>query len=372
MLGPAELEAANTVLQGTRLAHGPRCREFEEKFAARVGAAHATSVSSCTAGMHLTLFCAGVGAGDEVIVPAMSHVATAHVVELAGARPVFVDVDAATGNLDPDALGAALDERTKAVMVVHYLGLPADMDRIGAAADAHGAFIVEDCALAVDATWDGRKVGTFGRAGCFSFYPTKHMTTLEGGMVTTNDAEVFAQLHKRKAFGYDRSLSERRKPGIYDVDALGYNYRMNEVQAAIGAAQVDRLDDFQRARARNFEIVARAIEALDEITVLPAHSGPARSSHYCLNALLPADGSIDRDEVVAALTRAGVGTSVHYPSAIPLFSYYREKYGYVPGQFPNAERVAASAISLPVGPHLDEEDAARVGTSFCEAVRDAR
>jgi dTDP-4-amino-4,6-dideoxygalactose transaminase len=368
-LGDEEIAAALAVLRGTQLVHGAVCHAFEEKFAARIGARFATSVSSCTAGLHLALFTAGIGPGDEVVVPAMSHVATAHAVEYCGAKPLFVDVQPDTGNLDPDLLAAALSPTVKAVMVVHYLGLPADMDRVMAAANSVGAFVVEDCALAVDATYGGRKVGAFGRAGSFSFYPVKHMTTLEGGMVTTDIAEVHAAIAKQKAFGYDRTPAQRTKPGIYDVDALGFNYRMNELQAAIGLAQLDRLSEFQAARERNFATIGAQVGSLDRVTVLPARKGKAQSSHYCLNAVLPADGSIERDAVVGHLKAAGIGTSVHYPSALPMLSYYRNKYGYRAGQFPIAEWLAAQTISLPVGPHLDESDAERVGAAFVEAVR---
>lgn len=372
MLGDEEIAAATAVLRGTQLVHGAVCHDFETRFAAYIGAHFATSVSSCTAGLHLALFSAGIGPGDKVVVPAMSHVATAHAVEYCGATPVFVDVEPDTGNIDTEALAAALTAGAKAAMVVHYLGLPADMDRILAATRATGAFVVEDCALAVDATYGDRKVGAFGRAGSFSFYPVKHMTTLEGGMVTTDHEDVHAAIAKQKAFGYDRTPAQRTKPGVYDVDALGFNYRMNELQAAVGIAQLDRLPRFQAARARNFAILFDILSGIEGVTVMPATKGKARSSHYCLNAVLPADGSIDRDRVVGHLKAAGIGTSVHYPCAIPLFGYYRGKYGYRDGQFPVAEWLAAQTISLPVGPHLADGDAERIGAAFIGAVRTAR
>lgn len=367
-IGEAERRAADAVLSGTQLVHGPVTAEFERRFAERAGTTHAVSVSSCTAGLHLSLFVSGIGAGDEVIVPAMTHVATAHAVEFCGARPVFVDVLADSGNLDPDAVAAAVTPRTRAVMAVHYLGLPCDMDRLRPLAERAGALIVEDCALAVDATHDGRKAGGLGNVGCFSFYPVKHMTTLEGGMATTDDSELAAAIRKRKAFGYDRMLGERAKPGIYDVDELGYNYRMNEVQAAIGLAQLERMDGFQARRKENYAILRDKLTARPEITVFAPVQGKAVSSHYCLNAILPADGRINRDAVAADLQANGVGTSVHYPMAVPLMRYYRDKYGHAEGAFPVAEWLAAQTISLPVGPHLDADDAAYVGDRVLAAV----
>lgn len=372
MLDKAEIEAVTRVLSGPTLVHGPVGHEFEQRFAERIGSRRAVGVSSCTAGLHLSLLVNGVGPGDAVAVPAMTHVATAHAVEYCSARPRFVDVEADSGNIDPEDLAEAVTPELKAIMVVHYLGLPCDMDQILPLAEKAGAFVVEDCALAVDATYGGAKAGTLGLTGCFSFYPIKHMTTVEGGMVTTDDEEVAAAIAQRKAFGYDRALGQRAKPGIYDVTALGYNYRMSEVQAAVGLSQLGKLDAFQSARAENHRILKSALAEVDEITVFEPLKGKAVSSHYCLNAVLPRDRSIARDAVVAELREAGVGTSVHYPRAVPLMAYYRDKYGYREGQFPVAEWLAEQTISLPVGPHLKEGDALRIAEAVKEAVRRAR
>lgn len=372
MLDDEETRAVTEVLSGTTLVHGPMTHAFEEQFAARAGTRHAISVSSCTAGLNLTLLVRDVGAGAEVVVPAMTHVATAHAAEACGARPVFVDVEARTGNLDADALGAAITPRTAAVTVVHYLGLPCDMDRITPVAAAAGAFVLEDCALAVDADYGGRKAGALGLAGCFSFYPVKHMTAAEGGMITTDDDDLAAALLHRRAFGYDRSPDKRQKPGIYDVNALGLNARMNEVQAAIGLVQLGKLDGFQKARADNHRVLRQRLADVAEVTVFDAEVGKARSSHYCLNAVLPRDGSIDRDAAAASLKAAGIGTSVHYPVAVPLLTYYREKYGARAGEFPIAEWLASQTISLPVGPHLADGDARRIVEAVKAAIVEAR
>ncbi|MBM3601749.1 MAG: DegT/DnrJ/EryC1/StrS aminotransferase family protein [Alphaproteobacteria bacterium] len=372
MMDQAEIDLVVKVLQGTTMVHGPMTHQFEHRFAERVGARHAISVSSCTAALHLSLFAQDVGTGDEVVVPALTHVATAHVAELCGAKPVFVDVEPETGNIDAKALPAAVGERTRAVMVVHFLGLPCDMDRITPIADKAGAFVVEDCAIALDATYGNRKVGTLGASGCFSFYPIKHITTIEGGMVTTNDSELAARVAQRKSFGYDKTVDKRTKPGIYDVTALGFNYRMNEVEAAVGLAQMDKLDRFQSARTRNYRELQAALQEVDEVTVFQPVRGKASSTHYCLNAVLPRDGSIDRDAVVADLNKQGVGTSVHYPGAVPLMTYYREKYGYKAGQFPVAEWLAAQTVSLPVGPHVEPGEPARIGRAVRDAVQRAR
>lgn len=374
LLGNEEREAVAGVLSGTMLVHGEQTKAFEKAFAERAGSRHAIALSSCTAALHLSLRARDIGAGDAVIVPAMTHVATAHSAEYCGARPLFVDVVPESGNLDAAAAAEASEKagNVRAVLPVHYLGLPCDMDAIGVIASRFGAMVVEDCALAIDATYDGRKAGTLGDTGCFSFYPVKHMTSIEGGMLTTDDDELAARVEKLRAFGYDRSLGERSEPGVYDIDALGLNFRMNEVEAAVGLAQLGKLDAFQAARARNFEALAAALRGIDELTIFEPKQGKAQSSHYCLNVVLPADGRIARRDVVAHLKSAGVGSSVHYPVALPLSRYYSEKYGYKPGDFPIAEWLAAQTISLPVGPHLDTGDPDYIAEEMKKAILTAR
>jgi perosamine synthetase len=363
-------DAVRTVLESGMLVHGTVTPAFEQAFAQRIGAAEAVAVSSCTAGLHLTLFTRNIGPGNRVAVPAMTHVATAHSVELVGAEPVFIDVDPATGNMDPAALEAVVGPLA-AIMPVHYLGLPCDMDRILDVAQKKGAFVLEDCALAVDATWGDQKAGTLGLAGSFSFYPVKHMTSIEGGMVTTNDPALAYDLRRRRAFGYNRALGERTRPGLYDVDILGMNYRMSEVEAAVGLAQLTHLDDFMADRSRNDAALRAILTRIDGLTLFPDTHGKATSSHYCINAVLPRDGSVSRDRVVDGLNARKIGSSVHYPGPVPLFTYYSQKYGYKAGQFPVAEWLADQTISLPVGPHLTKGDAERVGNAFQEAYSEA-
>lgn len=370
-IGEEELSAVTDVLRSGILVHGKITPAFEAAFAQRIGTKHAVAVSSCTAGLHLTLFVKGVGPGDRVAIPAMTHVATAHSVELCGATPVFVDVEEDTGNMDAGIL-QSLDGPMRAVIPVHYLGLPCEMGRINRYAEQKDAFVLEDCALAVDSTYAGRKAGGLGLAGSFSFYPVKHMTSIEGGMITTDDDELAAQLRKRRAFGYNRALGERTRPGIYDVDELGFNYRMSEVEAAVGLAQLPKLDGWAQKRKANYERLRARLLEIDGITVFASERGEAKGSHYCLNAVLPRNGSLKRDEIVDHLSENGIGSSVHYPSAVPLFTYYKERYGYKSGQFPVAEWLAEQTISLPVGPHIEDSDVNRIADTFKEAVRKAR
>jgi perosamine synthetase len=367
-IGDAERDAVMEVLKGPILVHGPRAVAFEKAFAAWTGAPHAVSTSSCTAALHLVYFYLGLGAGDEVIVPAQTHAATAHAVELTGARPVFVDAERRTGNIDIAQIEAALTPHTRALSLVHYLGLPVDMDRINAIARKHDLFVVEDCALSLGSRYRGIHTGLLGDAGCFSFYPVKHITTAEGGMITTKRPEIAATIARQKAFGVDRQHGDRKVPGVYDVTMLGFNYRMNEIEAAIGIEQVKRLDGILATRERNYRALHRALGEIDEISLLATGDGVFQSSYYCLAILLNRRLADLRFEFVSKLNAAGVGTSVYYPKAVPDLTYYREKYGFASGSFPNASWISDASIALPVAPHLDEDDMAYIAQAVKTAI----
>jgi perosamine synthetase len=362
--------AVQRVLEGHILTHGPECKAFEAEFAAFMGGgAHAVTVSSCMAALHLACLHVGFTPGDEVIVPAETHVATAHAVEWVGATPVFVDPEPATGNLTADRIAAAVTPRTRGIIVVHFDGIPCDMPRIVEVADAHRLRVIEDCALAVGGRWGGRHVGLFGDAGCFSFYPVKHITTAEGGMFVTRHADVAAQVARLRAFGVDRTHAERSAPGMYEVPSLGLNYRMSEMQAALGRSQLARIDDNLRRRAANFARLARACAQPGLVDILDGHDAACANSHYCLAVLLRGPLAGRRDEVARALNDAGVGTSVYYPQPVPRMAYYRSKYGYDASRYPVAEAISDSSIALPVGPHLSDEDVEYVGETVAAVVR---
>ena len=356
VVGAEEKEAVLAVLSGPILTHGPRGAEFEKAFSTYIGGGLALAVSSCAAALHLAYFYLGIGQGDEVIVPAQTHVATAHAVELCGARPVFVDCDRTTGNIDVDAVEAAVGPRTRAISLVHFLGTPARMDRIMEIARARGLFVVEDCALAVGTYVGGVHAGLIGDVGCFSFYPVKHMTTGEGGMFVTRHADVAAKVARLRAFGVDRQIAERKTPGIYDVDLLGLNYRMSELQAAVGIEQLKRIPTFLARRRENFRRLSAALLPLPGVTLLQAGDGADQSSYYCLSVVLDDGLAQQRTRITRALNERGVGTSVYYPRPVPLLSYYRRKYGSADDDFPNALRISERSIALPVGPHLGPDD----------------
>jgi perosamine synthetase len=358
LLAAEELAAVADVLKGNVLTHGPRVRAFEAAFAGYTGAPHAIGTASCMASLHLAYLSIQLGPGDEVLVPAQTHVAMAHAVQVCGARPVFVDAEPRTGNIDLDHAESLVSGRTRAISVVHYLGLPVDMDRVLDIGRRHDLFVVEDCATALGASFNDVHVGLHGDIGCFSFYPAKHITTGEGGMVITVRNDLAERVSRQRAFGIDKSvLQDRRQTGVYQVLDLGLNYRLGEVQAAIGVEQLKRLPEFLDARERNYRLLSAGLSEIGELELIESgHRGQARASFYCLNALVGAELAKSREQIIGGLKSHGVGTSIYYPQALPDTAYYRETYGLEPGSCPVATDISARSIAFPVGPHLTDSD----------------
>ena len=289
----------------SRLTNGGMVIQFEEAFQAAVGGGTAVAVSSCTAALHLACL-ALFKPGDEVIVPALTHVSTAHAVEAMGAKPVFVDVGT-DGNIDPQRVQEALTDKTKGIMSVHYLGQVADMEGLRQIKWDNALKIVEDCALALGATDDnGNHVGFLGDGGCFSFYPVKHITTCEGGMFITRSPELAEKIKLRRSFGQAERMG--------DVTALGLNYRMTEMQAALGVEQLKRLPRFLAQRRANYEAVYDGLEGFERI---------GGGSHYAITVMLP--DHIDRVDLFHKLRQKNVEASVYYPRPVPHLTYYKQK-----------------------------------------------
>jgi dTDP-4-amino-4,6-dideoxygalactose transaminase len=369
----ADRQAVLRVLDGHILTHGPEGKAFEAEFGAFMGdGAHCVSVSSCMAALHLAFLHLGLGVDDEVIAPALTHVAAVHAIEWVKARPVFVDPEAATGNITAEGVAAALTPRTRAISLVHFAGIPCEMDGIMALAEQRGLPVIEDCAIAIGATWKGRHVGLFGQVGTFSFYPVKHITTGEGGMFVSRDPDIAQSVARLRAFGVDRTHSERSVPGLYEVPSLGLNYRMSEMQAALGRTQTSRLGTILKKRAENFDVLSRALRGAPGLRVLDAKSADAQNSHYCLVVVLEGALGAKRNEIVGRLNAAGVGTSVYYPQPVPRMKYYRDKYGYDAARYPAASGISDRSIALPVGPHLDVADIQYVGETFLDVVNGER
>ena len=369
ILGDEEKQAVEEVLSGPILVHGPRSEHFESSFAEFTGAPHAISVSSCTAGMHLIYHALGFGPGDEVIVPSQTHVATAHAVELTGARPIFADAELESGNIAPKAIEALITPRTKALAIVHYLGVPADMESISNIAKKNNLFLLEDCALSPGAYHNGIHTGLIGDAGCFSFYPVKHLTTAEGGMIILKDEALAQKLKLLKAFGVNRTHGERKIPGDYDVVDLGYNYRMSEVHAAIGVEQMKKLPSFLNKRRANFERLESLLSSKNGFRILPQPIDDIHtSSHYCMGMILDSELAVNRATIMNRLKARGIGTSIYYPHPVPHMTYYREKYGDI--SCPNAETISNSIVALPVGPHLDSSDIQSIANGVFSVLRE--
>lgn len=369
----SERDAVLGVLDGDVLTHGPQAHAFEQEFAAFMGdGAHCVTVSSGMAALHLAYWQLGIGAGDEVLVPAQTHVATVHSVEYVGARPVFVDCDRQTGNIAPESIEPLITPRTRAIGVVHFNGIPCDMEAIMRIADRHGLKVVEDCALAVGSRISGRHAGLFGDAAIFSFYPVKHITTGDGGMFASRHADLAAKVAKARAFGVDRGFAERAIPGMYDVPTLGLNYRMSDINASIGRKQLERIGIILERRRANFETLKAALCRLPGLTILDSASPARQQSWYCLSVVIEDADAEQRNALVKRLNALGVGTSVYYPQPVPRLTYYRNKYGNDLSLYPNAARISDQSIALPVGPHLGSGDVEYIVAMFERAYKENR
>jgi perosamine synthetase len=352
VLGVAEEERVLSVLRSGRLSLGPLLSEFEEAFAARVGARFGSAVSSGTAGLHLALRAVGVTDGDEVITSPFSFVASANVAVYERARPVFADIDPVTLNLSVDAAAAAVSSRTAAVLPVHVFGYPADI----AGFERLGFPIVEDACEALGAvSADGLHVGAREHPAVFGFYANKQLTTGEGGMVTMADGS-----HKERI---DSERNQGRAPNMdwLDHDRLGFNYRLSDVACALGLAQLDRLDEMLAGRARAASLYRDALASVEELQLPCEDMDGNRRGWFVFVVQLPR--GVDRDGVVRALAMRGIPSKPYFP-AVHLMSYYREQFGHREGEFPVCEDVAARSIALPFFPHMSESQVERVAEAL--------
>lgn len=350
-------QAVMEVLNGHVLTHGPKCKEFEQKFSNFVGGGYAVSTSSCMASLHLSAIYFDLKPGDEVIVPAQTHVATVHAIELMGATPIFVDCELQTGNIDINQIESKVSAKAKAIFLVHFAGIPVDLDQICSIAKKYNLKVVEDCALAVGAYYKGKHVGLWGDAGCFSFYPVKHMTTAEGGMLISKNEKTVKDIAHFRAFSVDRTFNERKIAGVYDVTGVGLNYRMSELQAALGCTQLHKLPQNLSIRKTNFLILKeKLMKNKDICCVLDSKTADSINSYYCLIVILDVAVRDKRNEIVLGLTERGIGCSVYYPQPVPRMKYYNEKYKTNPNNYNNAAIISDGSIAFPVGPHLGNKE----------------
>lgn len=367
MIGEEEIAEVVDTLRSNWITTGPKTRQFETDFAAYLQAPGALALSSCTAALHTALVSARVGPGDEVITTPMTFAASVNVIEHVGARPVLVDVEPDTLNLDPRAVDAAVTARTRAILAVHYAGHPADLDPLCAIADARKCILVEDAAHALPARYRGRPIGSRGNPTAFSFYATKNLTTAEGGMLTAAP-EFLAQARIVGLHGMNRDAWKRYAQGgswYYEVLLPGFKYNMTDIQAALGLWQLRKLARFQQRRA---EIVDQYNRAFGDEPALELPVSRAEVEHawhlYVLRLRLDAL-SIDRNRFIQELAARNIGTSVHF-IPIHLHPYYRDRYRFSPASFPVAYANYERMLSLPLAPRLSDGDVSDV----IEAVRD--
>ncbi len=355
----ADIKAMAEVIRSGWLAHGKYSEKLEHLFCEFTGAQYASTVSNCTAGLHLSCLAAGFKLGDEVIVPAQTHTATAHAVEYTRAKAVFADVNPISGNILIEEIKSKISSSTKGVIPVHMAGHPCEMDKILEICQENHLVLIEDCAHAIGTRFNGQHVGNFGITGTFSFYPTKQITTGEGGIVISNDEDIINKINKLKAFGIDTPPDLRTKPGVYDVQGLGYNYRMTDFQAALGAGQMERYNKNLEKRQANAQIYLRNLSGTEGVCFT---SFTKKNSYFLFQVIL--DDEIDRDFVLSGLKKNGIGVSIHYATPVPLMSYYKNKYGYTENDFPNAVKYGNQSISLPIHPKLTEDDIEYICTTL--------
>ena len=352
------------VLRSGWLASGPKVKAFEAALSEYCGGRPVRSQTSATASLEHALLACGIGSGDEVIVPAMSFVATANVVVRAGARPVFVDVELDSRNIDLAKAEAAITPRTRAILPVHFAGLPVDQDRLYALAERHRLRVIEDAAQAIGSSYRGRRIGSFGDLVCFSFHPNKNITTIEGGAVVGGSPEEVRELELHRFHGQLKRAAD-------DIDTLfaGGKANLSDVAACVGLGQLKRLEEFN---ARRRVLVARYFELWGQEAPLrlPARGDEGHNWHM-LTALLPLERlRLSRLEFIEAMVGRGIGVGVHYP-AMHLFSAYRAM-GYHEGQFPNAERIGRETVTLPLFPAMELEDVDRVVEAATDILKEAR
>ena len=360
-IGKEEIKAVTEVLKSGMLAQGPKVAEFEKNFAKFIGTKFAVATSSGTTALHTALLAAGIGPGDEVITSSFTFIASSNSILYVGARPVFVDIDKETYNLDPEKIEKAINKKTKAIMPVHLYGSSCDMTKIMAIARKHKLIIIEDACQAHGAEWPvstrssrggpGKKVGSFG-TGIFSLYPTKNMTTGEGGMITTNSKEIYEKANLIRAHGSKIK---------YYHDILGFNFRLTDIAGAIGIEQLKKLPKFNKARQKNAAYLNKNLSKIFGIVVPEPVKNTAHVYHQYAIRITPEFG-LSRDQVLAKLTAAGIGTAIFYPLPINEQKLYKDR-GYR-SDTPVAAKVAKEVLSLPVHPGLKQSDLAYIVKTF--------
>jgi len=356
VLSQATIDEVVACLKSGWLATGPRVKQFEEALKKYLKAPYGLAMNSATSGLHVALKCLEIKPGDEIITAPITFVATLNTIVHNGAQPVLVDVDLNTYNIDVNQIEAAITKRTRAIMPIHFAGIPVDLDPIYKIAAQHNLRVIEDAAHAIGSYYKGKIIGSFGDVQVFSFHPNKVMTTGEGGCITTRDAALAKAISVMRFHGIDREAWNRYGKGgnaHYDVIQPGYKYNMMDIQAAIGIHQLQELESFIAIRTK---LAKRYNEALANIPALTLPQLPpydCRTCWYLYAPLVKQEiAGFTRDEFMQKMAAANIGTGYHYCAA-HLYTFYREQFGWKRGQFPNAEKISDSIVSLPLGAHMN-------------------
>ena len=320
-----DINLVGKIIKSGWLTHGKYTSSFENEFKKYTKSKYAISVSSCTAGLHLSCLASGFKKGDQVIVPAQTHTATAHAVEYTGAKAVFADVDALNGNITLENIKKNVTQLTKGVIIVHMAGYPCELDKIINFCRVKKLILLEDCAHAVGTSFKKLHVGNYGLSGSFSFYPTKQITTGEGGMVITNDKSFYKKIKKLKAFGIDKDIKDRKKQGDYDVKSLGFNYRMTDFQAALGLNQIIKYKDNLKQRHIIAKRYIKNFLNHDKVKCMPYSKN---CSFFIFQIFCK-----DRDRILRELKKENIGVSVHYTRILPKMTYYKKKFNRITKNF---------------------------------------
>jgi len=371
-LGEDEVKAVSEVIRSGWLTMGAKTFEFEREFARYVGARYAIAVSSCTAALHLALEAIGLNRDDEVLVPTTTFTASAEVVTYFGARPVLVDIDSATMNMDLRDAERKITPRTKAIMAVHLAGIPCDLDELRDLSAQHHLHVIEDAAHALPSQYKRRKIGSISELTAFSFYATKTLTTAEGGMITTDNEEYARRLQMMRLHGISRDAWKRYSAEgswFYEVQELGFKYNFTDLQAALGLVQLDKCDKMHSSRERIAEAYSAAFHSFTALETPAIPTDRTSSWHLYILRLRPEQLRIDRNQFVRELADHGVSTSVHF---IPLHLQpaYQREFGYKEGDCPQAEREYQRSVSLPIYSGMTEEEVGYVTASVSEIIRE--
>ncbi|MGQ9608955.1 MAG: DegT/DnrJ/EryC1/StrS family aminotransferase [bacterium] len=365
-----EIQEVVDTLRSGWLGTGPKVHRFEDDFKKYIGCKHAVALNSCTAGLFLALEAIGVKPGDEVVTTPMTFAATANVITHHGAKPVFVDIERDTMNIDPNKIESAITPKTKAIIPVHFAGRPCKMDEIMDIAHRHNLFVIEDAAHATEACYKDKKIGNIGDITVFSFYVTKNLVTGEGGMITTNNDDWAEEIRIKSLHGISKDAWKRYSAEgfqSYEVIYPGYKFNMMDIQAALGIHQLSRIEENHKIREQYWKKYNSAFADVPEL-ILPIEDSNRHARHLYTILIKLHKLKIDRNQFIDALKAENIGTGIHFV-ALHLHKYYKEKFGYKRGDFPNSEFVSDRTISLPLSAKLKNEDVNDVITAVKKIIK---